>query len=67
VVNKQIEDKTQSDQIKTVPRVAEFNELFKWFGYMHEVCAGPDWVYKPETYIKHTVFEYIAPVNELLK
>lgn len=49
------------------PRVANFDELFKWFGYMHQACAGPDWQYKPETHIKHTVFQYKAPVIEMLK
>ena len=48
------------------PRVANY-ELLKWFGYMHQACAGPDWHYKPETHIKHTVFEYKAPVIEMLK
>jgi hypothetical protein len=34
---------------------------------MHEMCEGPDWYYKPETYIKHTVWQWESPVAKMLK
>jgi hypothetical protein len=48
-------------------RVTDAGDFFSAFAKMHQVCDGPDWRYKEDTYISHKVFTWKSPVEGLLK